>query len=402
MSDARQVVICDDDDQRVQDWKARVETQAASTGLVVTALPPNDFAQAVKALNERLTAAKAGDWSPRSDAATVIDNADLLVLDSDLTPDPSSAGGAAPSKDVQTYLAGEIGSEVARLARAFTTAGAIAVVNQGAKTRTFDLTMMRTATEPADLYLTEEDLDNAQVWGSTDTTGYRPWLWPMLDRLSPLVEGVIDATDLSASVLDTLGLGGRNGLQFTNKQLEALDADSTNIESTTLLNLALTADFGMGLRPKEKTSDELLKRVGVYGLRRWVERIILPSQNVLVDLPHLLQSNPWLVSERGDLSAWNNRRSWWYPAEPEIATRAFNDEASRLLGRNVWNVDQLPPRPRSERLHPSDPVFCEDTSDFRPSDHASDFVSDIEGPYGARFVSDLDDVDYAPRHRLLR
>jgi hypothetical protein len=199
--------------------------------------------------------------------------------------------------------------------------------------------------------------------------------------------------------VESLGLQDAEWDSLQDGQLEALRLASwEDISSMTYGEVA--AHGGLGMRRKESTSPELLARVATCGLRRWVERVLLPSQNVIVDLPHLAQGHPWLVEERDDIDAWNALGGRWWGEEPSVAPEAFHPEVSALLGRNVWITSRLEPPPRGERVRPGDPVFCEDISQFRHVDDVRDFVSDVEGPFARRFVADIDDVQYMPRNRL--
>lgn len=170
----------------------------------------------------------------------------------------------------------------------------------------------------------------------------------------------------------------------------------------TLDDVASSTALGLGVRPKQTASPEERLRVAVCGLRRWLERVVVPSQNILIDLPHLLQRDPWLVSRREDLEQWNRHPGYWFPDDAGVCPAAFNEPVSRLLGRNVWNVLDLPRRPSGERVLPTDPVFCEDTSTFVLLTDAVDVMTDIESPQPHRFVRRVPGVEYSPRNRLVK
>jgi len=399
MSEVPVVVICDDDDQRVGEWGDRVD-EVLDGAMSVVALDPEQFAKAVAALKLRKMRGKAAPEAAQPDDADVFDEAAVVLLDSDLTPDPESPGWRSPEELIRTHLAGSMGGDVAHLVRTLTGAGAVGVINQYWKTRTFDLTMTKVAHEVADVYISEEDLDSPRLWGVEGDAGYKPWSWPRLICLPDLISAAADACNLDDPVLQSLDLSDSEILdRFYDPQLEVLGLD---ISPECTFRAAANSDE-LGLQRKEQTTEPILKRVAVSVVRRWLERLVLPSQNILIDMPHLMQHNPWLVPDRSNLSAWNASTEWWYgvDAVPSIATDAWNPAASALLGRNVWNVAQLPPAPTRDRVLASDPVFCEDSSTFVELSDATDFSSDIAGPFSQRFIQRVSGVEYSPRRRLV-
>lgn len=412
MSGPINVVICDNDLVRVDDWRDRIADHLGA-GAVVTALPPAAFGRAVNALNGRVRAAKAtasmddddASVSMDDDDASVLDGADVLVLDSDLTPDPDSDAGDDPNGDVDKYLVGEVGQDVARLARAHSRVGAIVVVNQVVKRRTFDLTMTRWRTGIADAYITHDDIDNPGLWQGPGGGMFRPSMWPILARLPGAVTTFASGIGLDSTVLDALDLSGGGGgdTSLTFRQLEALAQDVEDPSAISVRDVALSPALGIGLQPKDDEVDDQLLMIGVWGVRRWLERVVLPSQSEIIDVQHLLQDRPWLAADRGDITAWNSDPRLWATEVPGLFPDAVNEPASILLGRQVWNVRSLPAESAAEHfIRPDDPVFCEDTSRFVAVADAHSFESDLDGPFSTRYVEKLGDVDYTPRHRLFQ
>lgn len=395
------VVVCDDDSTRVQGWASRLRDLLNENAFTVTPLSPGEFGEAVRALHERLRASKTGA-TPRDDAARRLDEADILVIDSDLTPDPGAQIDTQDEQVIDEYLVAEYGSNVARLARAYSTAGVLVVVNHIYKQRTFDLTMMRFADLPADAYVTATDLDNRGLWEGAASGEFRPWLWPNLSHLPPPDSTVLEGATLDSTVVESLGLDASQVDLIADKQWERLSFDAEPPETATLRDIAMSPSFGIGPIPDASAPDDQLLRVAKSAVRRWMEHVVLPSQNVLVDLPHLLQDRPWLASHarknREELSGLVSR-AWM--GDQGIAAEAYEADLSAFIGRAVWRVDRLPARGPDERLDSEDLIFCEDTSDFRQPTEAREFESDILGPFQSRFVAKLTDVEYTPIRRLL-
>ena len=72
---------------------------------------------------------------------------------------------------------------------------------------------------------------------------------------------------------------------------------------------------GNGLRSKDVDSsddvlasldDDVLARVGAARISKWLERFVLPEQDILVDAPHLVSRYPSLIADDGkEIQAWN-------------------------------------------------------------------------------------------------
>jgi hypothetical protein len=407
VSEPLMAIVCDDDDDRAIDWAERIN-DAAGTAVTARALTSEIFGEAVAALKERKAYAKQNGALPiEPDAANEFDGADVVILDSDLTPDTGSAQRRVPSNVVQQHLVGELGGEVAHLARCYSRAGTLVVVNQRWKRRSFDLTLLAFASEIAEVYVSETDLDSPGLWAlpALDPATFRPWSWPALDVLPYELEALCSSVALQDRVLGALGMDGAGVADaFTDRQLDALGVES--VQSMTFDNVASESEFG--LRLKETVDSDQRLRIAVCGVRRWLERHVLPSHNVLIDAPHLLQRRPWAVPDRDALDAWNQPANWFVnPEAPEPAVNPSPDSyapiASRWLGRHVWlwPIATQDPRSVDQRVMPADPVFCEDISAFVAATDARDFISDLEGPTGQRFVKTIPDVDYHPRRRLL-
>lgn len=363
----RRIVVCDDDAKRVGGWASQLTDLLDEGAFTVTALSPGEFGESVRALYERLRVSKAGGNLPQVDAARALDDADILIIDSDLTPDPHAQIDAESEQVVDDYLVGEYGSNIARMARAYSTAGVLVVVNHIYKQRTFDLTMTRFADLPADVYITAADLDNEGLWKGVVSGDFRPWSWPNLSELSPPGSETLPEAALDMGVAECLGLDERQLGLIDDKQWERLSFDADPPQSATLRDVAKSPNFGIGPIPDASAPDEQLLRIAKSAIRRWLDHVVLPSQNVFVDLPHLLQDRPWLAPrarKRADelsrlvAGAWSGSQG--------IAPAAHLSELSAFIGRSVWRVDQLPAREREERLDSDDLVFCEDTLKLLP------------------------------------
>lgn len=402
MKRRRKVLVCDDNPKRVEDWASRLTEILDEARFEVSPLSPGEFAEAVGALHERLRASKAKEDLSLDDGARFLDDADILLIDSDLTPDPSVEVDSKSEQAIDDNLVGEYGSNVARLARAYSTAGILVVINHIYKQRTFDLTMTRFADLPADAYITSNDLDNKGLWGGSIDGSFRPWSWPNLLQLAPPDKSVMPSATLESSVLDVLGIDESRSDLIDDKQWERLTFDVDSPASVTMLEVAKSSSFGLGPIVNASAPNDQLLRVAKSALRRWLDHVVAPSQNLIVDLPHLIQDRPWLAPQarkNGEKLSQLVAGSW--SGQHDIAPEAQAAELSQFIGRSVWWVDRLPARQSGDRLDSDDLVFCEDTSDFRHPGETREFESNIPGPFQSRFVAKLPNVEYTPIRRIL-
>ncbi len=152
-------------------------------------------------------------------------------------------------------------------------------------------------------------------------------------------------------------------------------------------------------------------RIAVARLSKWLERAVLPDQNILVDAPHLISRFPSLMGEPYTDEHWNAACQLLAPVEDlgiDIEKlRAHQFLAKDWLSRPAW----LWPDVASDldiqevqdpwALRPDQLVFCEDVSHFRRRRQASEFVAEVAPEFARRYVQRLKQVSYQPTVRLL-
>ncbi|WP_336648470.1 hypothetical protein [Microbacterium sp. MMO-10] len=395
------ILVCDDDRRRANGWAEQLRELLPGDEYHVEALPTVEFANAVAALHLRVQASKRGE-EILHDNAFKFDKADLVILDSDLTPDLGAEIAGEEIAVINDHLVGEYGSNVAWLARNFSSAGVLVVVNHIFKERTFDLTMERFADLPADVYIASPDIDSRGLWfGEIDGT-FRPWSWPVLSNFLQMEASRV-GKDAVAEVLDmtVCEMLGLDANAVDDKQWERLRFDAESPAGITLRDVASSISFGVGRQADAKLPEPQRLRVARAGLRRWLDRVVIPAQNVLVDFPHLIQDRPWLVpSERGDAERLTALVAGNWRDDTPILGEAHAQAVSTLVGRNIWYLDRLPQPGPGERLREDDQIFCEDVSAFHPAETAKEYMSDLEGAFRSRFVRQLVGVEYTPKRRL--
>ena len=335
------------------------------------------------------------------DATTIFDEASIFIIDYDLL-----------KSKVKGLLTGEI---ISYVVRGFSECKLIVGLNQYGR-NSFDLTLRGHLESFADLNLGVDQLGNPDLWRGNwgdFRRGYRPWSWPNLfDSLHNFDRKVAEVGEnLDNPICEVLGfkpklfrLLPRGIVQFIGKSEEKELAETTFREFVT--------HSGNGLRPKDATiSDKnVLARVGAARISKWLERLVLPEQDFLVDAPHLVSRYPSLIADdEKKIKAWNRTAQLVDYRELGLDTNlieCYRFKKDYWISRPVWFWDKL--RECEEIKEVREPwltvkpnwVFCEDASRFYNRKDCGEFFADTDSPFTRRFVKDFKGVDYRPRVRF--
>lgn len=380
------IVVCDDDRDRVKRWSQRIEQiEEAHERFRVVPLEPEHFAAAYKALKDRQLQFRAGERVATEDEATVLDRARLVVIDYDLTP---TRGAGDLDKTTLNTLSGSFGDNFAYLTRCFSSASYTVLVNQDFFQSTFDLSHQKFVSSNADLNVAHDDLGRAELWtGRSSGTTFRPWSWPRLVDAPQRAVDLASGIDLDAPVLEELGLADDDTYdQFAPEQLVLFGQEPREVRFLDAVDF--TRKFNRLGKP-ETLPDEHLTKIAAASVSHWLERIVLPAQNVLVDAPHLAQRRPGLLlsAEPDDLKRLSDL------SQPNEAAALFDSEALRdasahrlsaWMSRPVWLWHRCPrSRARGTGINLT---FCEDVSAFHPIDDTWEYTSSVPGSFNQRFV----------------
>ena len=335
------------------------------------------------------------------DATTIFDEASIFIIDYDLL-----------KSKVKGLLTGEI---ISYVVRGFSECKLIVGLNQYGR-NSFDLTLRGHLESFADLNLGVDQLGNLDLWRGNwgdFRRGYRPWSWPNLfDSLHNFDRKVAEVKEnLDSPICKVLGFNPklfrllpRGIVQFIGKSEEKELAETTFREFVT--------HSGNGLRPKDATiSDKnVLARVGAARISKWLERLVLPEQDFLVDAPHLVSRYPSLIADdRKKIKTWNRTAQLVDYRELGINTdliECYRFKKNYWVSRPVWFWDTLRECEEIEEVREPwlttkpDWVFCEDASRFYNRKDCGEFFADTDSPFTRRFVKDFKGVDYRPRVRF--
>ncbi|WP_156160513.1 hypothetical protein [Pseudomonas sp. 21] len=406
------IVILDDDTPRAESWVDSMRTSIGGDGHSVTALSVPEVSEVISSLHKSRYSAREGEYK----TVAQLDEVDLLIVDYDLL-----------GLDTEGTSAWSTGAEVAYAARLMSLVGPIVVVNQYG-TNSFDLTMRRTSPSYADLDLGSKHVTSAELWRSSDFTEFRPWHWPNLlvepvrfKDLSNFIEANIDK-----SIIETLQL---NIEDFDSPRYiphELLARLGLLPDKSITFRSLLTGRRGEGkLQPNpisvfnilekdakiiEKLPNRNLANLAAAVLSHWIERLILPNQELICDAPHLVSRYPWVLENYKDESAWRKicdlhevhglvpdlEKFRVYPeclvSRPAYWGQEVKGSIKRPVDFSIRDIPNL--------------AFCEDASRFVDKSSCKSYPSDLQSFDRERWVVDElsaggEKVNYEPQAYLL-
>lgn len=381
-SEKLNIVVCDDDAVATSAWVSAIESRLGDRA-DIKAPAPNDLVDSLGVLTKRQRTLREPGASSM-DRDCIFDVADIAFLDYDLL-------------DVATgsYITGQ---ELAYLVRCYSPCGLIVVMNEGEFVNpTFDLRLETPIDHFADLRISSVHLGNPGLW-SDEFIGYRPWAWPILPQEVAAFEARVDIVRerLDEPVLEILQLNDVSDW-FSRRAVEALSnkGSTKDVQSVTVRDI-VEAGSTLGIRPKDVLDDSQVSRVGAARINRWLESLVLPAQEPLIDAPHLVSRFSSLVGSESDILDWNRTAVPTF----DVVRLGLNDA---LLSDSVIDL-----RPWSDRAlwswlsvsdnakipEVSDPwshepppvVFLEDLSRFVERDAARAFTSQVASMQDVRFV----------------
>jgi len=408
------VLICDDERERSQRMAANLARILADhQGVTVNALTPREFADAIAGLEQRQKKARSNPAAASAKMSTPLstakdsdehpfDAADILFLDYDLVQ----------LTEVDNYAGGsESGERVAYLSRCYSRCGTIVTYNQFFYGRTFDLTLRGHLRSFADLNLSSDSMSNVGLWRD-DFEGFRPWSWPLLLDSYTRLQRCADylAAQPGTPILDLLGLSSGPAYSvFTRELLEFLSAGPPEKADVN----EFVHQSGNGLRIRDRLWEpHAAFRIASARISKWLERAVLPGQNILVDAPHLVDRFPSLVQGDSSEASWNRSCALGNRPVSDLGLQATQIEYAEFashdwLSRRAWIWPLLA---RNEAIREvRDPwadaqeslAFCEDASRFHRRELVREFVAEMSSEFARRYVRCFPDVTYQPATRFL-
>lgn len=399
------ILVYDDDGQRTKKFRDKLQTGLKKANqhkeFEVIPLSDDEFQRSIEGLQQRQIKFRSNkeihlEDGPE-DEAKKIDKASILIIDYDLL-------GNQEEKSSTGFLTGEI---IAYLVRCFSKCKLIIGLNQYGN-NPFDLTLRGHPESFADLNLGEDQLSNSDLWKGDwgdSRRGYRPWSWPNLsDFLCDFGKRVKDVQEsLGKPICEVLDPDfgpelfqslPREIIRFIGKYEEKEILQTTFREFVT--------KSGNGLKSKDadasdnNTNRHILARIGAARVSKWLERLVLPAQNILVDAPHLVLRYPSLLD--GDdkkIGTWNKTAQLidHYKLGLDVDLIApYRFKNDYWISRPVWfwsklrECENIPEVAEPWLIEKPDWVFCEDASRFYNQKYCQEFLAHTISPFTRRFV----------------
>ena len=415
----KKILIYDDERQRTNKFKGKLkrglDKADQSDNFDVISVKDDEFQDAIEALQKRRIEFRKNnaiclEESPE-DGGEKIDEASIFIIDYDLL-------GSQVEQSPTGYLTGEI---IAYLVRCFSRCKLIVGLNQYGS-NPFDLTLRGDPESFADLNLGENQLSNPDLWRGAwggSRRGCRPWSWPnlskSLDNFDEQVKKVKD--NLNKPIYKIVGFD-LELFQLLPHVIAQFIGQNTRKEpdQVTFRDFVTRSWNGLNFKDTEKLensidlNDHILARVGAARISKWLENLVLPGQNILVDAPHLISRYSSLVTgDKEETTTWNETAQLIDFSMLEINTdliEPFRFRNNYWVSRPVWFWDKL--RESEAIREVKDPwftensnwVFCEDASRFYHRKDCKQFLADTVSPFTQRFAKGFNEVDYRPRFRF--
>lgn len=385
------VLVLDDEPEVAGRWSEAVRKAIpAAECRSVSAELFNDLVQRLDA--RRAATRDQEPWRHDSE----IDDYDLIIVDYDLL----------------RFSAAD-GHRLCYLFRCFSRSGFLVLLNAEGAQNTFNLNLSPASyyfsNSFADLLIPGQQLSNPGLWAS-EFAGYRPWYWPIIpDALAASQEAAKRLLPhLDDPVLTYLGLDGvidRLPLAVVNFLSPATHAEAGRIEELSIRQFV--ANGRGGLAPKDKTADDQsVAQIASSRLTTLLNQILLPSQDVITDLPHIISRYVSIMkASQPTIDALNQVCSRGTDDLDEIVKLEIVGPHRLHIEPLTWRPVWLWPRLRVDAniLEVKAPwetkelpfVFCEDLSQFLPVELARDFVvTDLETEFPRRYVAQQSEAVY--------
>lgn len=266
----KNILFFDDDEGLARRWAEKLERlPIVNRDFNVRHMKMDVFRQAHEELNERRGKARGEGKGHEADRRHHLDDIDILIIDFDLFKfDPNVTA-----------------ESIAYLARCYSRCGLIVALNQFNRRPHFDLTLKGHPESFADLNLHDSQVHDQGLW-KEPWKGFRPWNWPLLPRALKAYENRIKEVSsvLDEPILAFLGLD-RVGQLLPRSTVEFIESKGGKLEETTFRQFVERSQ--QGLQARDKPLDEAsIARIAAARIHKWLDRLVLPGQDILVDAPH--------------------------------------------------------------------------------------------------------------------
>jgi len=175
--------------------------------------------------------------------------------------------------------------------------------------------------------------------------------------------------------------------------------------------MEIVTEPGNGLQGGDQTTEEMAGRIAAARISKWLEQLVLPGQDILVDAPHLAFRYPSLLKgDPSNVDTWNETAKFDTFDKLGLDHEKIKEcrfKKDHWLSRPAWYWDKVSNCQEIKEVSEPwtrgaiDYVFCEDSSSFHEREDCKEFVAKLDSPYVRRFIRSFEEegVDYQPRVR---
>lgn len=390
------VLICDDKPQVATDYVEQIK-KIAQDGYTFQRVPNTEAVR--ESINELLRRQRSVHKNrPYDRQECVFDNTDILIVDYDLIY-------------VDEENARHTGESIGRLARLYSDCSVVVVFNQFIQFD-FDLSLRGHVTSHADLNLNIDLLAMSGLWNDPPWCGFRPWSWQVLSRAveSQRAREAAFEEDLDRPIVETLGMSDDDAMGLSDTAFGFLAPKAKDFEGlrkVTFRSFISMKPYARDTKPLLLSNIPAAVRFGTARIGKWLEREVLGPQDVLTDVPHLLQRFPFLLGQHvSKVEAWNSAILEPSRLEDKFDSSYWFKPAACLSKRAVWcrrldaDADFNKMRANFDYSKVPDIVFMEDASRFFPFSEGRQFRAGFHNFFDRRMVKKYRGIRYGPQRRF--
>lgn len=395
------VRVCDDVESIAEEWVAAIK------GVVPADYDVGRMGAAkdeVSNLLHRKLAIESG--SDPLAPPTEFDGIDILVVDYDLLH-LDDAGGRTT------------GEGVARLARSFSTCGAIVLMNQY-KGPQFDLGMRGHLDSFAEVNIEATLVGKPALWRALDAGAgeFNPTTWTPMPDLLTAGRGLatkFGSEGLNFPIMPLLGLEPAALAELSDTAYGFVSLKAQTADELAAVTLRDFVD--RSLEPEVVTclsekAVQVLFGFAAFRLVKWLDRAVLRPMDVLVDAAHLLDRLPFMIdpakADANDPLSWAKAvRTPEHVLRWDLLEKYVNPLASSALGKPAFDWFRLAKDEQVDELQdeylkgqPNRFFLAEDTSRFVEKTALTRFRADFHNFGDRRGIEKLDGISYGPLRRI--
>ena len=253
------------------------------------------------------------------------------------------------------------------------------------------------------------------LWRDPPWKKFRPWSWQTLSKAVENQKARVEFVEkkLNQSIVKAFGMEAEDivHLSDTGFGFVAPDASDYKVfqEQTFKSFLENTID-GRDANSVVKTDSGSLRPAAQFvGARigKWLEREVLGPQDVLIDIPHLIQLYPFLLdADVKEIKAWNNAIHNKDTLKNAVPDDCWFEPDGFLSRPVIWrrrlekNKEFQTRRAKFDYALVPEIVFLEDVSVFAPLSEATGFRAGFHNSFDRRYVKVVEGFTYSPQRRF--